>query len=50
MVEATHGHTLGVTNVEVESEWVPSNGEGAPLETSVTDGAGAAAEAAVPEP
>ena len=36
-----------MTKVE-DSRWVPPNGEGAPLETSVTDGAAAAAEEAAP--
>ena len=43
---ATQGQTLGVSNVDDESRWVPPKGEGAPLETSVTDGADAAAEEA----
>ena len=40
---ATQGQTLGVTKVE-DSRCVPPKGEGAPEETSVTDGAAAAAE------
>ena len=46
---ATHGHTDGVTKVLL-SRCVPPNGDGAPLETSVTEGAAAAAEEAAPLP